>query len=42
MKDLPVNVHTVEELIVCQPGTPQALIKIAMFGHLRERGEAET
>ena len=42
LKDLPLNVHTVEELIVCLPGTPQALIKIALYGHLREIGEAKT
>jgi hypothetical protein len=41
-KELPLTAQTIERLIICQPGTPQAFCKIIMFGHLREIGEAQT
>jgi hypothetical protein len=40
--EMPGMNYKIENLVVCMPGTPQALMRIVGFGHLREIGHAES
>ncbi len=41
-KALPTTVKEIDTLLVCMPGTPEALTRILYFGRMREVAEAQT
>ena len=41
-KMIPENLKEIETLLICQPGTPQALSRILYYGRMKEIGIAET